>query len=650
MKPALLTLWVLALLGTGCHGELAPPESFWKYPSEWLFEEPALWDQQADTLILSYPGSFPESIRRPASVATVGGTEALSSFTLRAEVRSTQSPDINGRDVLIVFGYQGPDRFYYAHLSNDNTIMPHNGIFLVDGSDRRRIDDQWPESRPAARMTDLRWHTVRLDRNALTGEINVFLDDLKRPLITAVDSTLLSGAIGFGSFDDTGMIRGLRWAEGLPPILDPVPQTPQPARLALTLAPFTQIPPSDTTGGPMARINHLSAAGDGTNRLFVPDLRGRLYLVKDSGSKVYLNVAEWFGDFVSEPGLGSGLGFVAFHPTFRDSGLFYTVHTEAGTALSHRRPDFSSGHDIVHGVLTEWRVNDPFQDTFEGTHREVMRIGFRTVLHGIQQIGFNPVSQPGDDDYGLLYMAVGDGEAPGMQSDGPQSLSSPHGKILRIDPLRVEEPGGAYSIPISNPFTNSRGALGEIWAYGLRNPHRFGWDTASGVMYISHIGEAQVDAVFIGREGANYGWNNWEGGYRYEREDPLLVYPPLKAGQGVDAPVVVMDHDDMAALVGGGVYRGALFESMQGTYLFADLATGSLFEVLTEEMATLQPTPRNVILRDQEGKETSMARLAGRQRAEIRFGWDEAGEMYLLSKANGMIWKVDGAEVTGSDP
>lgn len=646
MKPVLPIIWVLALLGTGCHSDRALPEPFWKYPSEWLFEEPALWAQKADTLILLHPGSIPASIRRPASVATVGGTEALSSFTLRAEVRFTQSTDINGRDVLIVFGFQGPDRFYYAHLSNDNTIMPHNGIFLVDGSDRRRIDDQWPESRPAARMTDMRWHTVRVDRNTHNGVIRVFLDDMKQPLMTAADTTLLSGAIGFGSFDDTGMIRGLRWAEGLPPVLDPVPENPRQARLALTLAPVTRIPPSDTTGGPMARINHLSAAGDETNRFFVPDLRGRLYLIEDGLNKVYLDAAEWFGDFISEPGLGSGLGFVAFHPTFRDSGLFYTVHTEAGSALSRRRPDFSSGHDVIHGVLTEWRATNPFENTFEGTHREVLRIGFRTVLHGIQQIGFNPLSQPGDADHGLLYMAVGDGEAPGLQSDGPQLLSTPHGKILRINPVRVEERNGAYGIPDGNPFVNKRGVLGEIWAYGLRNPHRFGWDAASGLMYISHIGEAQLDAVFIGRKGANYGWNNWEGGYRYEREDPLVVYPPLDAGQGVDAPVVVMDHDDMAALVGGGVYRGASFESMQGTYLFADLASGSLFEVLTEEMTTGQPTPRNVILRDLEGNETSMARLAGRQRAEIRFGWDEAGETYLLSKANGMIWKVVGVKVT----
>jgi len=643
MKTRFIIPLLGLLLAAGCGKSIESDPPFWTYVDSWSFEEPSLWNQAGDSLLLESAGHIPDDLRRPGSVAVATGTEALGTFHLRAEVQSTRDTSVVGRDVILVFGYQSPERFYYAHLSNDNTIMPHNGIFLVDRADRRRIDDQGPGDPPEARMDDYRWHDLRLDRDVDSGRIRVFVDDLRRPLMTATDTTLRHGAIGFGSFDDTGIIRSLKWAKGPAPFLDPVVEHPGDARLSIQLESFVQIPASDTTGGPMARINVLVPPGDESGRLFVPDLRGTLHVIHDGNVHPYLEVGQRFTDFVDSPGLGSGLGFVAFHPEFGTNGRFYTVHTEAARALEHQRPDYSSGQDIIQGVLTEWTATDPSATAFEGTQREIVRLGFRAVLHGIQQIDFNPLSGPGDEDYGLLYVAVGDGEAPGAQSRGPQSLSAHNGKILRIDPTGTDSPNGGYGIPSVNPFAGDSNALGEIWAFGFRNPHRFSWDSETGQMFISHIGEARVDAIFRGMEGANYGWNEREGGFRYERQDPLEVYPVLEDQGGFVAPSIVMDHDDMAALVGGFVYRGKWIEALKGTYVFADLASGRLFEARAADMMNDNAAIKKLAILDQEGRATSLAALAGRNRAEIRFGWDSDGEMYILSKANGMIWKVTDA-------
>jgi hypothetical protein len=117
---------------------------------------------------------------------------------------------VSNRDVIIVFGYRSDTEFYYAHLSQDNTIYPHNGIFVVNNADRLRIEHQWNGSvgAPPA-VTDEEWHQVRLRHCADTGEIALYVDGSKKPLMTATDTTFDSGRVGFGSFDNIGRLRNL---------------------------------------------------------------------------------------------------------------------------------------------------------------------------------------------------------------------------------------------------------------------------------------------------------------------------------------------------------------------------------------------------------------------------------------------------------
>ncbi|HEY9411475.1 MAG TPA: hypothetical protein VIP77_17990 [Jiangellaceae bacterium] len=148
------------------------------------------------------------------------------------------------------------------------------------------------------------------------------------------------------------------------PILDPVPEDPIVSGLTLTLDEFASFPKTETTPAPIdprlvrwARVNYLGEIPDGSGRLYVPDLNGTLYLVEDGTPHPYLDVGGTFApDFVSGRGLGSGFGFVTFHPDFERNGRFYTVHTEWGAALTEKTP---TSRPSPARASTAWSPNGP---------------------------------------------------------------------------------------------------------------------------------------------------------------------------------------------------------------------------------------------------------------------------------------------------
>lgn len=177
-------------------------------PQFWDPLTDAKWAFEQGQVILTERGTNPGPPRRPFEYAVVTQGPELASLSYSAEVRIDEPVEFSNRDVILIWNYQSPTRFYYAHFSQDNTIYPHNGIFVVDNADRLRIDDQWNGTvgAPPA-ITDGEWHDVRLDYNARTGRIEVFMDGAAEPLITATDTTFSGGRVGFGSFDNIGRAR-----------------------------------------------------------------------------------------------------------------------------------------------------------------------------------------------------------------------------------------------------------------------------------------------------------------------------------------------------------------------------------------------------------------------------------------------------------
>jgi hypothetical protein len=461
------------------------------------------------------------------------------------------------------------------------------------------------------------------------------------------------------------------------PVYDPVPTEPVTSRLGLVLAEYASFPQSftdppliDQRLNRVARINTIMELPDGSGRRAVPDLNGNLYLVENGVPHVYLDVAATFQpEFFSGRGLGQGFGYVTFHPDFARNGRFYTIHTEEA-AVTAEQPDYRQATVLYHGVITEWTATDPAADTFAGTHREVLRIGFGGQIHGIQEINFNPTAERGDRDYGMLYLAVGDGGL-GVRNTDPQDLALPHGKLLRIDPAGTNAPNGRYGIPPDNPFVGRAGALGEIYAYGFRDPHRFSWDRATGRMYLGHIGEHAVEAIYEVRAGDNFGWSEREGRYVFDRApaNPCdRLYPLPEGDTGYQYPVAEYDHNPAAdwnctsdvgvAVAGGFVYRGSDVPALRGKYVFGDLVNGWVFYTEADEMRRggKPATIHRLHLYTAAGQAVGMPELSGPgapgdpNRVDLRFGTDARGELYLLAKANGKIWQVTGTKTFASGP
>jgi glucose/arabinose dehydrogenase len=452
------------------------------------------------------------------------------------------------------------------------------------------------------------------------------------------------------------------------PISDPIPQDPVPSGLGLVLEEYAQFPKTEPTPAPTderlmrhARINYIGEIPDGSGRQYVPDLNGPMY-VFDKGDEphVYLDIkAQFAPDFFSGRGMGSGFGFVTFDPEFATNGKFYTVHTERSDAALAKPTTYPpEPNTFLHSVVTEWTASDPSADTFSGTHREIMRLGFGGQIHAIQQIDFNPTAQKGDPDYGLLYIAAGDGGI-GLNTDIPQELTNPFGKILRIDPDGTNGPTGTYGVPASNPYAGQAGVVGEIYARGMRDPHRFSWDPAGDHrMYLGHIGQHQIEGVYEVRAGDNLGWSKREGRFVYDNADQCNLYPlPADdAKYGFVYPVAAFDHNPPAGwsctadsghgISGGLVYRGGL-TALRGKYVFGDLVDGRVFWTQADQMRQetgQEATVHDMLLYDTSGHRMRMTDYVDDKRVDLRFGTDSQRNLYLLAKANGKVWKVVGTK------
>lgn len=161
------------------------------------------WEVADGELILSKAGTPAGAIRRPAALAILQ-SDPLVRATVEVEMRSTAAVEVKNRDLEIIFDYVSPTRFYYVHLAGITDAV-HNGIFLVDDKDRRRIDD----GQAAPQLTDREWHRVRLERDGASGRIDVFVDGAKEPSLRANDTSIRTGRVGLGSFDDTGEFRNV---------------------------------------------------------------------------------------------------------------------------------------------------------------------------------------------------------------------------------------------------------------------------------------------------------------------------------------------------------------------------------------------------------------------------------------------------------
>ena len=240
-----------------------------------------------------------------------------------------------------------------------------------------------------------------------------------------------------------------------------------------------------------------------------------------------------------------------------------------------------------------------------------------------------------------------------------QNLGNAFGKIFRIDPLGKNGRGGKYGIPAANPFLATAGALPEIFAYGVRNAQRFGWDSKNGAMYMSDIGQNIVEEVTAVSAGANLGWNVWEGSFRFvsrqavntdsPRSDPKVIYPIVEWDQF--DPVLLPNNS--SASVGVIVYRSTAVPQLTGRLLFGDMPSGELFHVSADDLpkggqdairrvlfGTAAGAAPRTFLQIVQDKNRAQGK-APAARADLRFDANAAGQIFLLNKADGTLRVIE---------
>jgi hypothetical protein len=397
----------------------------------------------------------------------------------------------------------------------------------------------------------------------------------------------------------------------------------------------------------------------GTRRLFVNDMRGPLYSVSYDGMNVVkyidINDPSWR---VGVQSMGRERGFQSFtfHPQFsqagsRGFGKFYTyTDTPNQTpAANFTTPNPKSTHDTV---LLEWTAKTPTAATYDGgPPRELMRFRQPFANHNAGHLAFNTTAAAGSPDFGMLYVGVADGGSGGDPMGLSQNLGSAFGKILRIDPLGNNSANKQYGIPAANPFPETTGALPEIYAYGVRNPQRFAWDSKTARLFVADIGQNIVEEISPVTAGANLGWNVSEGSFRFisraavslenPRGDPMVTYPIAEWGQ-IDP--LLQNNSAASGLL---VYRGTQIPQLANLILFTDNPSGELFYVSADKppnggqdgirrvLFGSTGTPKTMLEVIKEKNVAQGKMPAGR--ADLRINPGPDNQILLLNKGDGTI-------------
>jgi subtilisin family serine protease/glucose/arabinose dehydrogenase len=335
----------------------------------------------------------------------------------------------------------------------------------------------------------------------------------------------------------------------------------------------------------------ISHAGDGSGRLFVVEQRGTIQVLKNGviGGTPFLDIR----DRVTSGG-ETGLLGVAFHPNFSQNRRLYVNYTSPTNGL--------------HTVISEFTVAGNPDQVPNSSERILLTIPQPFENHNGGNIVFGPD--------GFLYIGMGDGGSANDPLGNGQNLATPLGKMLRID-VDQRTGGRQYGIPPDNPFINTPGAAQEIWAYGFRNPWRFSFDPAAGLLYAGDVGQSAREEIDVVRKGLNYGWRLMEG---------TICTPGINPNcnkTGLELPIIDYDRSQGTTVIGGFVYRGSVLPGLVGNYIYGDFGNGRIWTLRYNGTSV---SNQRVLL--ESGRNVSS------------FGVDEQRELYIVDYGGAVLKMV----------
>lgn len=385
----------------------------------------------------------------------------------------------------------------------------------------------------------------------------------------------------------------------------------------------------------------LSESPDNTNRLFVVDQIGKVWIVNADGSKVSTPFIDIGSKMVSlMPSYDErGLLGLAFHPGYKHNGKFYLFYN-APARPGGPDPGVQWNNTIR---VSEFKVSpfDPNRADIS-SERVILEVDHPQFNHNGGTIAFGPD--------GYLYISIGDGGnaddvGPGHVEDwykkntggnGQDITQNLLGNVLRID---VNNRSGKkpYTIPSDNPFVGKDG-LDEIFAYGFRNPYRFSFDMrGQHQLYLGDAGQSLYEEIDLVNKGGNYGWNVKEGTHCFNTDNDLIERTacpekdPTNGSPLIDPVLEVNNLENPEGgvtntIVGGNVYRGISIPFLFGKYIFGFFSTSedeaagqillakpSAVHLWSYEVLHLKSFPTNL------------------HQFVKGFGQDENGEIYVLA-------------------
>jgi len=336
----------------------------------------------------------------------------------------------------------------------------------------------------------------------------------------------------------------------------------------------------------IANATNLLQAPDDDNYWYATRQPGRVVRFQNTTEANVLTEILNIEDRVDFSGGETGLLGMAFHPQFATNRYVYFNYIGRNTNnnMETRVTRFEVASDGMINRDSEiilLRFNQPYSN------------------HNGGQIAF------GSDGY--LYISSGDGGSGGDPQQNGQNTNNLLGKILRIDVDGISS-GRNYAIPSDNPF--AAGGAPEIWAYGLRNPWRFGFDRETNELWVGDVGQVAWEEVNLVTRGANYGWGDMEGDSCYSERSNCSTVNKIK-------PVLSISHNTgVCSVIGGYVYRGTQYPAAYGKYFFTDYCVNTMQSITRNSNGTISVGNHGTVPVD-----------------IVSFAQDNQGELYAIGQS-----------------
>ena len=347
--------------------------------------------------------------------------------------------------------------------------------------------------------------------------------------------------------------------------------------------------------------------GDG-DRWYVVEKGGVIRVFdNDDGettSSVFLDISG-IEDFTTQG--EAGLLSMAFHPDFPTTPQVFVTFNRFGSIASFEE------------VLARFTSSDMGATLDEESLTELVVVQKARASHNGGDLHF--------DSNDHLFWSLGDGGFQNPPFTNAQDTGNLLGSVVRLDPDGMDAScAKPYGIPAGNPFSGAACPTGNsddrrlLYAWGLRNPWRFSFDSMTDDLWLGDVGQATFEEVNLIESGGNYGWPVKEGEACYPPPDTLTC-----ADGGMSDPVFSYTHAQGIAITGGYLYRGDDIADLSGedVYLFGDFGSGNIWALF-----------------DAYGTPQAQLLFAGTGIAISAFGEDAEGELYFADVVGGGIYRL----------